>query len=462
MKKRIIAGLLVLGILCSLCTGVIAADNPFTDVNQNDYCYEAVMWAYENGITEGTSATTFSPSATCTRAQVVTFLWRANGCPKPKTQNNPFVDVLAGTWYYEPVLWAVEEGITTGTSATTFSPDQTCTNAHIITFIWRSVDGEEVPDQLKINWGVGNTWYSSAAVWGYATGVLEEETPSYSLNDPCPRANVVTFLWRENQKWIDSPDEPDDSQDHVINVEATGIVLSQASVNMTVGDSISLTASISPGDATDKSVYWTSSDTSVATISNGIVTAKKSGSATITATTANGLTASCYISVEDDALSAYDYLVQLARTKGTLTDIGYLYIFDSSKSSYTHTYSLQYDETQGFLRIIYMMRKNGSSSGEITYIEIDSAMSKPYEFAYRFEFSDGDKFVAQGYLNPATFKDSTSNNISFSICTSGYSIMMDSLRDGCALSIYMAVNRLNNTVLIPAGYSLADIGFTSF
>ncbi|MBQ6261636.1 MAG: InlB B-repeat-containing protein, partial [Firmicutes bacterium] len=113
---------------------------PFTDVYKSDYYYDAVVWAFnaEPQVTDGTSPTTFSPKNTCTRGQVVTFLWRVMGCPEPKTKNNPFADVKESDWFYKPVLWAVEQGITDGTSPTTFSPKTTCKNSHILTFIWRA------------------------------------------------------------------------------------------------------------------------------------------------------------------------------------------------------------------------------------------------------------------------------------------------------------------------------------
>ena len=113
---------------------------PFTDVAAGAYYHDAVLWAVENGITSGTSATTFGPNSTCTRAQIVTFLWRAQGTPAAYGLN-PFTDVAAAAYYGNPVLWAVENGITSGTSATTFSPNANCTRAQIVTFLYRSYNG---------------------------------------------------------------------------------------------------------------------------------------------------------------------------------------------------------------------------------------------------------------------------------------------------------------------------------
>ena len=117
----------------------IEVEPTFDDVAEDAYYFDAVEWAVEEGITSGTSATTFSPNATCTRAQAVTFLWRAAGSPEPKSTEMPFEDVAADAYYYDAVLWAVENGITAGTSATTFSPNNDCTRAQIVTFLYRAL-----------------------------------------------------------------------------------------------------------------------------------------------------------------------------------------------------------------------------------------------------------------------------------------------------------------------------------
>ena len=115
----------------------VTIDNPFVDVFEADYYYDPVLWAVNEGITNGMGDGTFSPDATCTRGQIVTFLWRAAGSPKASAAN-PFTDVPAGQWYTDAVLWAVENGITTGTSATTFAPEKTITRSQAVTFLWRA------------------------------------------------------------------------------------------------------------------------------------------------------------------------------------------------------------------------------------------------------------------------------------------------------------------------------------
>jgi len=109
--------------------------NPFNDVQPDKYYHKAVLWAAKTGVTSGTSDTTFSPNAGCTRAQVVTFLWRFAGSPEPTTTDNPFIDVQSGKYYYKAVLWAAATNVTAGTSDTTFSPNATCTRAQVVTFL---------------------------------------------------------------------------------------------------------------------------------------------------------------------------------------------------------------------------------------------------------------------------------------------------------------------------------------
>ena len=112
--------------------------NPFTDVSEGDFYYKAVLWAVENGITNGTDAAHFSPMGVCNRAQVVTFLWRALGQPGFEAAEQPFTDVPAGSFYEQPVLWAVENGITAGMTATSFGPNANCNRAQIVTFLYRA------------------------------------------------------------------------------------------------------------------------------------------------------------------------------------------------------------------------------------------------------------------------------------------------------------------------------------
>lgn len=176
--------------------------NPFTDVKANAYYYEAVLWAVQNGVTSGTSATTFSPDASCSRAQIVTFLWRANGSPKPANTNNPFKDVKAGAYYYDAVLWAVEKGITTGTGSDTFSPDVVCTRNQVVTFLWRSAGSPEPASSTNPFKDVpAGEYYTKAVLWAVEKGVTTGTgADTFSPGATCTRGQTVTFLFRSQGK----------------------------------------------------------------------------------------------------------------------------------------------------------------------------------------------------------------------------------------------------------------------
>jgi len=161
-------------------------ENPFVDIAEESYYYDAILWAYyaEPQVTKGVDETHFGPNKTVTRGQTVTFLWRAMGEPEPKNSNNPFEDVKADDYYFKAVLWAVEKGITQGTDATHFSPYETCSTAHIVTFLYRTLN-------------IGNDgWYEAAAKWAEDNGLLKDINKKVAPDENCPRADVVTFLYR--------------------------------------------------------------------------------------------------------------------------------------------------------------------------------------------------------------------------------------------------------------------------
>ena len=169
----------------------------FNDVKPGDYFYDAVNWAVEKGITTGTSATTFSPNASCTRAQIVTFLWRASGSPEPKTASNPFTDVAANAYYCKAVLWAVENGITTGTSATTFSPDAPCTRAQGVTFLWRANGSKAASAAASFTDVASDAYYAPAVAWAAEQNVTGGVgNGRFSPDTTCTRAQIVSMLYR--------------------------------------------------------------------------------------------------------------------------------------------------------------------------------------------------------------------------------------------------------------------------
>lgn len=173
------------------------AENPFVDVKKGAYYYDAVLWAVEQKITSGTSATTFSPDASCTRAQMVTFLWRAAGSPKVENGKNPFTDVKADAYYYDAVLWAVEKGVTSGTSATTFSPDATVTRGQTVTFLYRNAGSPEVSGTMPFADVEADAYYAKAVQWAVQQKITDGTSfTTFSPLDTCTRAQIVTFLYR--------------------------------------------------------------------------------------------------------------------------------------------------------------------------------------------------------------------------------------------------------------------------
>ena len=169
----------------------------FVDVPEGSYYEEAVNWAVEKGITTGTDATHFSPDGICTRAQAVTFLWRAAGSPAAKSAVMPFADVKVGSYYYDAVLWAVENGITKGTSDTMFSPDATCSRAQIVTFLWRSQKSPAAGTANPFTDVKASAYYADAVLWAVKEDVTKGTTnTTFSPDANCTRAQIVTFIWR--------------------------------------------------------------------------------------------------------------------------------------------------------------------------------------------------------------------------------------------------------------------------
>ena len=169
----------------------------FVDVATGSYYEDAVDWAVENGITKGTDDTHFSPDGICTRAQAVTFLWRAAGSPKPETRAMPFTDVPVGSYYYDAVLWAVENGITKGTSETRFSPNMTCSRAQIVAFLWRSEKSPAAGTANPFADVKSTAYYAGAVLWAVKEDITKGTTnTTFSPDADCTRAQIVTFLWR--------------------------------------------------------------------------------------------------------------------------------------------------------------------------------------------------------------------------------------------------------------------------
>ena len=172
----------------------------FWDVKQGDYYYDAVKWAVEKRITEGTGANFFSPNASCTRAQMVTFLWRAAGSPAPKSTANPFTDVSASDYFYNAVLWAVENGITTGAGADRFAPGATVSRAQTVTFLHRA-NGSPAASGASFSDVAADEYYANAVAWAVQNGITTGTgNGKFSPNADCTRGQIVTLLYRADTK----------------------------------------------------------------------------------------------------------------------------------------------------------------------------------------------------------------------------------------------------------------------
>ena len=217
----------------------VLGNNPFVDVQPNMWFYDSVLWAVENGITTGMTETTFVPDGTCTRAQIVTFLWRAKGCPEPISSDNPFTDVFYTDYYYKAVLWAMEKGITTGTSDTTFSPEDGCTRGQVATFLWRS---QTTPASVNpVNSFVDidpNAYYYNAVLWAVENGITNgTSTTTFAPDQICTRGQIVTFLYRndtvqqsinrytyhcEDVSWTEANERAKTLGGHLVHIDSVG------------------------------------------------------------------------------------------------------------------------------------------------------------------------------------------------------------------------------------------------
>ena len=170
--------------------------NNFSDISENAYYYKAVLWAVEKGITSGTGPNKFSPNASCTRGQTVTFLWRAMDCPEPTITENPFVDINESDYYYKAVLWAYEKGITSGVDKTHFGPGATVTRGQFVTFLWRT-EGSPVVGGSNFEDVPANEYYAMAVSWAAKNGITSgTSAKTFSPLNSCTRGQVVTFLYR--------------------------------------------------------------------------------------------------------------------------------------------------------------------------------------------------------------------------------------------------------------------------
>jgi hypothetical protein len=167
---------------------------PFRDVPQNAYYRNAVIWALKSGITSGISASAFSPEMTTTRAQTITFLWRAMGSPEPRMKENPFEDVKESDYFYKAVLWAMEKGVTSGTSETAFSPHEVCSEAEVITFLWCALGRPGATERSELAAGLGEHYYTDAAAWADTHALFTAAQTEFAPKRKATRDRIVVYL----------------------------------------------------------------------------------------------------------------------------------------------------------------------------------------------------------------------------------------------------------------------------
>ncbi|MGN0335501.1 MAG: discoidin domain-containing protein [Lachnospiraceae bacterium] len=178
----------------------LVRENPFTDVHEDDYFYAGVLWAVGNDITTGWTETLFAPDLNCTRGQIVTFLWRANGCPEAETEVG-FKDVPSDAFYADAVAWAVEEGITDGWTETLFAPDMDCTRGQVVTFLWRAAGRPEAETESGFDDVAEGAYYADAVAWAVANQITEGvNDTAFEPETVCTRGEIVTFIYGANQK----------------------------------------------------------------------------------------------------------------------------------------------------------------------------------------------------------------------------------------------------------------------
>ena len=183
------------GLNCTRCGE--ARENPFVDTDPEGFYFDAVLWAVEGGITVGTDENHFSPDGSCSRAHVVTFLWRAAGKPEPEISTNPFVDVKQGSFCEKAVRWAVEQGITVGTDDDHFSPEEPCNRAQVVTFLWRAAGQSDADGEIPFTDVPADAWYAEPVRWAVEKGITQGVSATeFGTGGTCTRAQAVTFLQR--------------------------------------------------------------------------------------------------------------------------------------------------------------------------------------------------------------------------------------------------------------------------
>lgn len=346
--KRVIALVLAAVLILGVAPISFATENPFVDVRSDAYYYDPVLWAVNNGITSGIDATHFGPTATCNRAQVVTFLWRANGCPEPEKANNPFTDVEPGKFYEKAVLWAVEKGITSGISATAFGPNEGCTRAQVVTFLWRAA-GKPKPAKTDNPFtDVTRSYYYDAVLWavGHDPQITSGTTKTlFSPDQTCMRGQIVTFLYRAVK------DQPP------VEADPLSIISQPQGASIADGHKVTLTVDVS-GGTLPYTYQWHVNGIVINGANSASYTTGEAGSYTCTITDGNG--------------------------KSITTNAAVVTVYGTSDKPYRITYKLvEYNVNKGdqYIGTQYIDNsKNQKHFGSTDSFELEDVACPGYEF----------------------------------------------------------------------------------
>ena len=346
--RRVIALVLVAVLIFGVAPISFATENPFVDVSSGDYYYDPVLWAVKNGITSGIDATHFGPTATCTRAQVVVFLWRANGSPEPEKANNPFTDVEPGSFYEKAVLWAVEQGITSGISATAFGPNEGCTRAQVVTFLWCAA-GKPKPAKTDNPFtDVTRSYYYDAVLWAVSHDPQITSGTTKTLFSPyqtCIRGQIVTFLYRAVK------DQPPVEEDPL------SIISQPQGASIADGHKVTLTVDVS-GGTLPYTYQWHVNGIVINGANSASYTTGEAGSYTCTITDGNG--------------------------KSITTNAAVVTVYGTSDKPYRITYKLvEYNVNKGdqYIGTQYIDNsKNQKHFGSTDSFELEDVACPGYEF----------------------------------------------------------------------------------
>lgn len=384
---------------------LLQSSNPFVDVNETNYFYESVLWAVEKGITSGISATEFGPALTCSRAEVVTFLWRYAGSPAPKSTRNPFKDVGVGLWYSNAVLWAVEQGITAGVSTTEFAPGQPCNRAQVVTFLWRFMQQPEPTRADKIFTDVeSGSWYEKPVLWAQERGITAgTSSNTFSPAAVCQRAQVVTFLYRTAEPSVG---------------ELT--IKTSAGTTIYVGESLQIEYTYT-GDKS--ALTWKSNDTSVLTVNNsGKVTGVGVGETRVAVYHGDTMVGRIRLVVEEKVVETEPPAKPKAEKvtadsftgpyfEGTAGVVGNYMTFKATAktsgdnqavtatSSNSGVVSVERTNVSGSNRCTFKVKFKGAGTATITITSEDGNASKSYTITVKGSYSS----AKSGQLSPEEF-----------------------------------------------------------